>query len=130
MPSVISSVNNMKNINILVAEDNKMNQMVLTMLLEESSIKLDFADDGQIAIDKFKTNKYDLILMDIQMPNVNGYEATVSIKSINPDIIIIGLSANAMEEDIKKASKAGMDDYLTKPIDLDKLYTTLHKYLS
>ena len=126
---IIEKINNLLDINILVAEDNKMNQMVLTMLLEEAQIKLDFADDGQIAVEKFDAGIYQLILMDIQMPNLNGYEATQIIKTKNKDIPIIGLSANAMQEDIQKAFDSGMDDYLTKPIDLDKLYLTLNKYL-
>jgi len=126
---IINEINNLKNIKILVAEDNKMNQMVLTMLLENSDIKLDFANDGQIAVNKFNLNKYNLVLMDIQMPNMNGYEATQIMKNINPNITIIGLSANAMQEDITKAFTHGMDDYLTKPIDAKKLYETLHKFL-
>ena len=126
---IVSKINRLQNINILVAEDNKMNQMVINMLLEDSMINIDFADDGQIAVDMFNTHSYNLILMDIQMPNMNGYEATENIKKINPTINIVGLSANAMQEDITKAFEHGMDDYLTKPIDIDKLYRTLHKYL-
>ena len=126
---ILSQINRLQNINILVAEDNKMNQMVVSMLLEDSMINIDFADDGQIAIDMFNKHSYNLILMDIQMPNMNGYEATEVIKKLNPNIKIIGLSANAMQEDITKAFEYGMDDYLTKPIDMDKLYLTLHKYL-
>ena len=125
----IQEVNNLENVKILVAEDNKMNQMVLTMLLEDSNIELDFANDGQIAVNKFNEDIYNFILMDIQMPNMNGYEATQIIKNINPNINIVGLSANAMQEDITKAFAYGMDDYLTKPIDADKLYETLHKFL-
>ena len=127
--NIVDEINNLKNIKILVAEDNKMNQMVLSMLLEESKLNLEFANDGKIAIDKFNNNIYNLVLMDIQMPNMNGYEATQIIKNINPNMIIIGLSANAMQEDITKAFAYGMDDYLTKPIDSNKLYETLHKFL-
>jgi len=127
--NVVDEINNLKNIKILVAEDNKMNQMVLSMLLEESKLNIEFANDGKIAVDKFNNNIYNLVLMDIQMPNMNGYEATQIIKNINPNIPIIGLSANAIQEDITKAFAHGMDDYLTKPIDVNKLYETLHKFL-
>jgi len=129
MQKITAEIDEKEDVKILVAEDNKMNQMVLKMLLEDSKIELDFADDGQIAIDKFNTNNYDMILMDIQMPNINGFEATSSIRKSDANITIVGLSANAMQEDIQKAMKCGMNDYLTKPIDIDKLYTALHKYL-
>jgi CheY-like chemotaxis protein len=99
------------------------------MLLEDSKLNIDFANDGQIAVEKFNNNIYDLILMDIQMPHMNGYEATQTIKNINPNIKIVGLSANAMQEDITKAFAHGMDEYLTKPLDTNKLYETLHKFL-
>ena len=123
-------LNSLDDISILVAEDNKMNQMVLSMLLEDSKLNLDFASDGNIAVEKFKQNNYNLILMDIQMPNLNGYDATTAIRSINSDIPIVGLSANAMHEDRKKALDVGMTDYLAKPIDVKKLYKTLSKYLA
>jgi len=129
LEDIISSINSKKDIKILVAEDNKMNQMVLEMLLEDSNIELDFANDGKIALDKFKNSTYNMILMDIQMPNMNGYEATRAIRDIDENVKIIGLSANAMQEDIDKAKQSGMDDYLTKPIDLAKLYVSLSKYL-
>jgi signal transduction histidine kinase/BarA-like signal transduction histidine kinase/ribosomal protein S15P/S13E len=129
MLQIEADIDALDSVKILIAEDNKMNQMVLTMLFEDSNISLDFADDGQIAIDMYEKNRYDLILMDIQMPNKNGYEATKEIKEKSKDAIIIGLSANAMQEDVNKAMQSGMDDYLTKPIELDKLYKTIHKYL-
>ena len=119
-----------KNKKILNAEDNKMNQMVISMLLENSNINIDFALDGKIAIEKIKNNNYDLILMDIQMPNMNGYEATKIIRKIYPKIPIIALSANIMKEDIEEALNSGMNDTLAKPIDMDKLYKLLFQYLN
>jgi CheY-like chemotaxis protein len=123
-------VNALRGIKILVAEDNKMNQMLLEMLLEESSLLLDFAQDGQVALKKFKENDYDLVLMDIQMPYMNGYEATEEIRLIDADIPIIALSANVMQEDIDKAFAAGMNDWLAKPIEVDKLYAVLLHYIN
>ena len=122
-------VNALKDKHILVAEDNKMNQMLLEMLLENSTLDLDFAADGKIALEKFKTSQYDLILMDIQMPNMNGYEASTQIRALDKDIPIIALSANVMQEDIEKSLDAGMNDHLAKPIEIDKLYMTLLNYL-
>ena len=119
---------------ILVAEDNEINQKVMNGLLSGTKLQLDFADDGQIAIDKLKNSKkaYDLIFMDINMPNLDGYMATQIIRkdSLYDDVIIIGLSGQGSDEDIKKAKDIGMQDYLLKPIDVNILYDTLIKYLS
>jgi len=123
-----NKVNNIKDIKILVAEDNKMNQMVLTMLLENTQLNLDFASDGSVALEKFIENKYDLILMDIQMPNMNGYESTIEIRKRDKNIPIIALSANIMQEDKDQAVQSGMNDYLSKPIELEELYKALLKY--
>lgn len=127
--SIEEEVNALIDKKVLVAEDNKMNQMLLEMLLEESNINLDFAQDGQIALDKFEENTYDMILMDIQMPNMNGYQATQAIRKIDDKIPIVALSANVMQEDIQMAYEAGMNDYLAKPIEVEKLYELLLKYL-
>ena len=122
-------VNKLKDITILVAEDNKMNQTLLSMLLEDSELTLEFADDGEIALSMFKQKKYDLILMDIQMPNMNGYEATKLIREFNTSIPILALSANVMEENIEKSLNAGMNYHLAKPIEIQKLYTQLLRFL-
>ncbi len=122
-------VNQLEGIKILVAEDNKMNQMVLDMLLEDTNFALEYADDGKIAVEKFKEGEYNLILMDLQMPNMDGYEATKKIREIDSEIVIIALSANVMSEDIQRAYEAGVNDYLSKPIDLEKIYRMLLKYL-
>ncbi|MEA2100192.1 MAG: response regulator [Campylobacterota bacterium] len=127
--SLENEINVIENINILVAEDNKMNQTLLVMLLEDSKLNLEFAQDGAIAVEMFKKNNYDLILMDIQMPNMNGYDATELIREEDKEIPIIGLSANAMEDDVKKALESGMNSYVAKPIDIEKLYIELLKYI-
>ena len=125
-----NQVNTIEAKRILIAEDNKMNQMVLSMLLEESKLELDFALDGQIALEKYKANTYDLIFMDIQMPNMNGYEATKSIRLLDKEIPIIALSANVLNKDIEEAKDVGMNEYLAKPIENKRLYKILIKYLS
>ena len=127
--NIIDEVNSIENINILIAEDNKTNQMILEMLLDDTKINLDFAENGEVAVKKFKDSSYDLIFMDIQMPKMNGYEATKAIREINSEILIIGLSGNAAKEEVNKALVNGMNNYLTKPIKQEKLYTMLYKYL-
>ncbi len=116
-----------KNLKILVAEDNEINQVAISSLLKSNYCEVDIANDGVEVIEKWKTNKYDLILMDIQMPRINGMEATKKIREIETksnleNMPIIALTAYAMPEDIKKFLKAGVDDYIVKPIKFEKLY--------
>ncbi len=117
---------------ILLVEDNETNQEIIKGLLEESGIVIDIANNGKEGVDKVKANptKYELILMDIQMPIMGGFEATKLIKEINSSIPIVALTANAMVEDIEKTKKAGMVEHINKPIDVEKLYSTLLKYIS
>ena len=117
---------------ILLAEDNKMNQEIVLGLLQESKIIVDIAQNGAVAVEMFKSNpsKYELILMDLQMPVMGGIEATKHIREIDQDIPIIALTANAMLEDIKRTKAAGMQEHLNKPIEPEKLYATLLHYIS
>ncbi len=115
---------------VLVAEDEILGRKYLEKVLKPSQVKLIFANDGQEAIDKFKSFKeINLVLMDLKMPLKNGYEATKEIKSLRPDIPIIAQTAFAFQQDEQKALSAGCDDYLTKPITRVKLYSKMRKYL-
>jgi len=116
---------------ILLVEDNDTNQEIVLGLLEDSGIAIDIASNGKIAVDKYQANPdtYELILMDIQMPVMDGYEATQLIRQDNPDIPIIALSANAMKEDVEKSHAIGMNAHLNKPIEVEKLYEVLFEYL-
>ena len=116
---------------ILLVEDNKINQDIVRGLLEQSGVAIDIASNGQEAIEMFQEYKgrYQLILMDIQMPIMDGYEATKQIKKIDKGIPIVALTANAMKEDVEKTKAAGMQEHLNKPIEVEKLYTTLQKYI-
>ncbi|MEA3289750.1 MAG: transporter substrate-binding domain-containing protein [Campylobacterota bacterium] len=120
-----------ENSNILLVEDNKINQEIVVGLLENSKIIIDIANNGKEAVEIFNNNpnKYDLILMDIQMPVMGGIEASQLIKRINPKTPIVALSANAMPNDILETKKAGMDYHIIKPININHLYTILKKYL-
>ena len=115
---------------ILLVEDNKTNQLLILGLLDESGLVIDIANNGQEAVNMYQENKYELILMDIQMPVMNGYEATALIREQNKDIPIIALTANAMMEDVAKTEAAGMNTHLGKPIDVSNFYKTLLQFLS
>ena len=111
------------NCRILVAEDNKMNQLLITEILLKSPCYFELADNGQEAIDKLKENHFDIILMDIQMPVVDGVTAAKYIREeLNNSIPIIALTANASLEDQKVYREIGMNDYLLKPFKMDNLF--------
>ncbi|MGB9892555.1 response regulator [Thermodesulfovibrio yellowstonii] len=115
---------------ILVVEDDEINQIVIKKILQEAGFTVDIAENGKRAIQKLKENKFDAILMDIQMPEMDGIEATKLIREELKfeTIPIIGLSAHAFKEEKQKALDAGMDDYLTKPVNPEDLFKTLSKW--
>ena len=110
---------------ILVAEDNKTNQMLIELLLEDMDIEVTVANDGLEAEELFEPKKFDLILMDINMPNKNGSEAMQSIKERDKTIPIIALTANSINGDREKYIAEGFDDYISKPIDVNTLEAVL-----
>jgi CheY-like chemotaxis protein len=117
---------------ILLVEDLAINRVILTELLADTHVEIDEAEDGLEALEKFENspvNHYDLIFMDVQMPNVDGYEATRRIRILpRPDsatVPIIAMTANAYREDIEQARKAGMNAHLAKPIDVDAVMRLL-----
>ena len=113
---------------ILVAEDNLINQEIILGLLEDSKIIIDIAQNGEVAVDLHAKNQYDLILMDIQMPILDGYSAAKIIRQTDKTIPIIAVTASAMKEDVEKTKESGMNNHLNKPIDVTLLYQTLLKY--
>jgi signal transduction histidine kinase/ActR/RegA family two-component response regulator len=119
---------------ILVVEDNELNLEISKDILESAGVVVESAEDGSIAVDRLKEkgpDYYDCILMDIQMPVMDGFEATRTIRQMFPDkrIPIIALSANAFDEDRRKSFEAGMDGHLAKPIVIAQLEDSLKKYL-
>ena len=120
---------------ILLVEDNAMNREIASEILEENGFDVYTVDDGDTAVERMRTARkgdYDLILMDIQMPRMDGYEATRRIRALGTEISripILAMTANAFEEDRRAALEAGMDDHIAKPIDIVKLKETLAKYL-
>ena len=117
---------------ILIVEDNKVNQQVLMIMLGYLGLSADLVNDGVEAVDIIQTHDYDLVLMDWQMPRMDGLEATRKIRLLK-DIrqpVIVAVTANAMSGDVEKCLQVGMDDYLSKPIEKDKLEMTLRRWLS
>ena len=113
---------------VLVAEDNKTNQMLIKILLEEMNLNADMANDGIEVVRTYKGN-YPLILMDINMPNMNGEDAMKLIKKEFPNAKIVALTANALLEDKQRYLTMGFDDYLSKPVDTQELNAVLSKIL-
>ena len=122
---------NNSSVNILLVEDNKVNQKVALLTLKKLGYQADVANNGLEALAKLEDKSYELILMDVQMPEMDGLTATQIIRRENQTRpLIIGLTANAFTEDKEKCLAAGMDDYITKPISLAQMEATLAKYLS
>jgi CheY-like chemotaxis protein len=121
---------------VLLVEDIEVNREIAKAILTEIGLDVADANDGTVAVKKFEEspqNHFDLILMDVQMPIMNGYEATRAIRALDrPDaktVPIVAMTANAFDEDKANAFNAGMNDHLAKPLDIPKLLETLTKYL-
>ncbi len=121
-------------LSILVVEDNAINLRLITAALTRAGHSVDMAMDGAAALEKFKQNPYDAILMDIMMPVMDGISATIEIRKVevlrNPDnpkrVKIVAITANAFEDDRSKFFEAGMDYYMNKPIEIEELHRILN----
>ncbi len=115
-----------KNIKVLVVEDIALNQLLMKTLLDDFGFELDIAANGKIAIEKLQTTEYDVILMDLQMPEMNGFEATEYIRNImHSTVPIIALTADVTTVDLAKCKAVGMNDYIAKPVDERILYNKI-----
>jgi PAS domain S-box-containing protein len=115
-----------KNIKVLVVEDIPLNQLLMKTLLDDFGFECDIASNGRIAIEKLQTISYDAILMDLQMPEMNGFEATEYIRAkLNLKIPIIALTADVTTVDLAKCRTVGMNDYISKPVDERILYSKI-----
>jgi PAS domain S-box-containing protein len=114
---------------ILIAEDNGVNQKVALHVLKRLGYRADVAANGLEVIDALKRQRYDVVLMDVHMPEMDGYEATARVRQLWPELAprIIAMTANAMKGDREKCLAAGMDDYISKPIDFTELQTALRR---
>jgi CheY-like chemotaxis protein len=121
---------------VLLVEDNELNMEIATEILKMTKITVEVAMDGDVAVDMVKANEkgyYDLIFMDVQMPRMDGYEATKIIRKldggIGEEVPIIAMTANAFSEDVQKALNAGMNEHVSKPLDLKSLATVIKKWV-
>lgn len=123
----------LKGVKILLAEDNRINQIVAKDMLERLGVELTIVNNGREAVEAVQTGSYDLVLMDVQMPEMDGLEATAKIRSLGTldaaTLPILAMTANALEEDYKNSMQAGMNDYLRKPIEPERLYKILSKWI-
>lgn len=128
LPGAISA--NGGGIKVLVAEDNMINQMLVIRILKKQGFETDVAENGLIALDKHKNKHFDVILMDLQMPEMDGYEATRMIREMNTvkkKIPIIAMSAHTIKGEYERCIELGMNDFISKPFDTNELYEKIYK---
>ena len=114
---------------VLVAEDNDSNYILMTYLLRQE-FELDRAKNGQEAVDMVESKQYDVVLMDLKMPVMDGLEATTLIKERHPLLPVVALTANAFDADRERALAAGCDDFLAKPVNRDQCMAVLNRLTS
>jgi len=125
-PEIIPLNTDIKNTKILVVEDMELNQLLMKTLLDDFGFECDIAANGKLAVEKLETTTYDIILMDLQMPEMNGFEATTYIReTLKLAIPIIALTADVTTVDVARCKEVGMNDYISKPVDERLLYTKL-----
>jgi CheY-like chemotaxis protein len=120
-------VRNLKGLKILLVEDNKINTRIAKQILEKWDIEVEWAEDGQVAINKFKPGKFDLILMDLHMPNVDGFDASRAIRKLDKKIPIVALTAAIKIQDKDKVLEAGMNEFVSKPFKPKELFNLIGK---
>ncbi|WP_321494388.1 response regulator [uncultured Desulfobacter sp.] len=127
----LACVTKIQGVKLLVAEDNEVNQQVAKGILENYGFIVDLADNGILALEAVQKTKYDAVLMDINMPEMDGYAASREIRQLSgyQDLPIIAMTANAMSGDREKALAAGMNDHVAKPIDVKNLFNTLSTWI-
>jgi len=116
---------------ILIVEDDDIGYSLLKEIFADYKFAIERAKDGLEAIEYFKHHKYafDLVLMDLRLPNINGFEATSKIKNINPSVPVIAVSAYVHSQSINDSKVCGCDDFIAKPFDINHLIALVHKYL-
>jgi signal transduction histidine kinase/BarA-like signal transduction histidine kinase len=129
-----SNYNDRKKVHILVAEDNIINQKLAVRILEKEGYSIEVANDGEEVLEELKKEHFDIVLMDVQMPKMDGIEATQAIRkskdnTFNPEIPIIAVTAHAFEENTEKCLKAGMNSCVTKPFNREELFEEIEKLI-
>ena len=115
---------------VLVVDDGQANRRLIKLILERAGCSVEEAENGQIGFEKATTSHYDVVLMDMQMPVLDGYQATAKLREHQYSKPIVALTANAMTGDQEKCAKAGCDDFLAKPVDIDLLLATVNGYMA
>jgi CheY-like chemotaxis protein len=121
------NIKDLNKLNILLMEDNQLNVQLILSLFSEYTLKLQVAENGSIGIEKLKENNFDIILMDMEMPVMNGYEAATIIRGeLKSDIPIIAMTAHAMAGEKERCLSLGMNDYISKPINASLLFEKIY----
>lgn len=137
LPSMVKNsenvvVKSLEHVKLLLVEDNEVNQLVATKFLKKWNIIPEYAVNGKIAVEKISTQHFDLVLMDLQMPEMDGFQATQTIRNLDGEhfrkMPIIALTASAMQEVVDRVKHTGMTDYIAKPFNPDELYNKIAKY--
>jgi len=130
-PALCANLAAVRGARILLVEDNDINQIVATELLQDAGVVVDIAENGQVALDRIDAGRYDLVLMDMQMPVMGGVCATREIRRLprHRNLPIVAMTANAMTQDRQRCLEAGMNDFLSKPIEPDEMWAILLKWL-
>ncbi|MBE1302249.1 MAG: response regulator [Alteromonadaceae bacterium] len=127
---VDDSIPDLTDVSILVAEDNEINQLIIESMLQPTKAKTTFAKNGKEALAAFNAQAFDLVLMDIQMPEMDGVEAFSELREINANVPVVALTANVLAEDVRRYNELGFTAHLGKPIELNKLFELLSHYSS
>ena len=114
--------------NVLIADDSTSTLTLLTTVLKKKNVRVETAVNGEEAVQKFKESSPDIVFLDTMMPKMNGLEALREIKSLNPNSIVVMLTALSSTDDIQEASDAGANEYLQKPFQIQNLFSILKKY--
>ena len=127
----IRTIDSLRGLKVLLAEDNDFNQEVAKGILNDAGLIVDVAGDGAVALQMAQASRYDIILMDMQMPVMDGVTATREIRRVAPEskVPIVAMTANVMQEDRQRCFEAGMNDFVTKPVDPDQLLAVLLKWV-
>jgi PAS domain S-box-containing protein len=126
-PQISHKSNNLQDMNVLIVDDGETNRKLLQLILKRAAANVDMAENGQIAVDMMAVKTYDVVLMDMQMPILDGYSATRVLRKRNDKTPIVALTAHAMSGEDKKCYDAGCDFFLTKPVDRNMLLATLQQ---
>lgn len=124
------SAPNLEGKKILVAEDNNINKVLIEAMLKRTNANVTIVENGLLAVEAVQCNKFDLVLMDIHMPIMDGIEAQQQIQSLDPSLTVMALTANVMETDVENYYRKGFTAHIAKPIDINKLYGTLKHYFN